>query len=267
MCATLMHAIVSVCAKEGFQAVPVIAETAEQMRAHIRHSRFDGLLVIGEPHGDCVTDLLRRTPSVQLMGLAPEDMGWDHVGFDGLEVARNTCRALVEAGCRTCWYLGMGRFVYSQLSEYMEVECHQFDLDYRLLTSESFFDVSESGCQLDHQALVSEVEDLTGDPGALPVGVFAENSALALLLQNYLLSRGDLSPVKAIVSDSLPYQPVGVAPFLGFVDLHAGELARQGMDQLLWRINHRNEPRVRRLVSTSIEPNAEIFSSCETLQA
>jgi DNA-binding LacI/PurR family transcriptional regulator len=256
ICAALMHASVGVCAKEGFQAVPIIAPTAEQMRATIRHSRFDGLLVIGQPRGDCVQDLLRRMPAVQLMGTPPDGMGWDHVSFDRLEVARHACRSLAEAGCKTCWYLGMGRFVYARLAEYMEVECHQFGLEFRSLADPSFFQVSESGCQLAHGTIVRKTEELLADPGPMPLGVFAENSVLALLLQNYLLTHDSAPPLGAIVSDSMPYCPVGAGPFRGFVDLHVPEMARQGVDQLLWRINHRNEPRVRRLVATSLVPNA-----------
>jgi DNA-binding LacI/PurR family transcriptional regulator len=256
ICAALMHATVGVCAREGFQAVPIIASTAEQMRATIRHSRFDGLLVIGQPQGDCVIELLRRVPSVQLLGVPPDGMGWDHVGFDRLEVARHACRTLAEAGCKTCWYLGMGRFVYARLAEYVEVECHQFGLEYRSLDSRSFFQGSESGCQLSQKALVRKAHELLADPGPMPLGLFAENSVLALLLQNHLLGDSSLPQMGAIVSDSLPYCPVGTAPFRGFVDLHVPEMARQGVDQLLWRINHRNEPRVRRLVSTSLVPNA-----------
>jgi ApbE superfamily uncharacterized protein (UPF0280 family) len=88
----------------------------------------------------------------------------------------------------------------------------------------------------------------------MPIGVFSEDATLALALHTHLLTRaGEMgtSPVRAIVSDSLPFSPVGIAPFRGFVNLQATEVARQGVAQLLWRIGHRNEPRVRRLVPVS----------------
>lgn len=254
VCTALVQGIAGICATEGFQAVPIIAPDPGEVRTLIRHSRFDGLLVIGQPDGERLAEVLCRTPTVQLLGMPPESQGWDHVGFDGLEVAQRACQSLADAGCKTCWYLGLGRFVYHQLAACIEVECHQFGLDFRSLSQPGYFRVGPCGPLLEGAALDRDVARLLADPGPGPVGVFAENTALALAFEVLLQERlgGKPSPVQAIISDALPCCLRGIPRFRGFVDLHIPEMARQGLDQLLWRIAHRNEPRVRRLVSASL---------------
>ncbi len=258
ICTALVQGIASICGTEGFQAVPVIAPDPEEVRTLIRHAKFDGLLLIGQPANDRLADLLCRVPAVQLLGLPPDGGGWDHVGFDGLEVARRVCQALAEEGCKTCWYLGMQRFVYHQLAECMEVECRQFGLEFRTVAQADYFAIGPSGPVLECGALGRDLAPLLADPGTGPVGVFAENTALALAFQAQLRERlgNGASPVRAIISDSTPCCLHDGPLFRNFVDLHVSDVARQGVDQLLWRINHRNEPRARRLVSVSLWPSA-----------
>ncbi|MBT3286912.1 MAG: LacI family DNA-binding transcriptional regulator [Victivallales bacterium] len=266
VCTALVQGAARICGAEGFQAVPVIAADPEQVRAMIRHSRFDGLLAIGQPSGERLTELLSRTPTVQLLGSPPDPLTWDHVGFDGLEAARHVCETLVASSCKTCWYLGMERFVYAQFAECMEVECHHFGLDFRSLTSRDYFRSELHGPALDCHAIARDLPALMADPGTGPIGVFAENTALALVLQTHLLSASQpvASPISAIVSDTFPCGVRGLDVFRGFMDLHIRDIARQGVDQLLWRVNHRNEPRVRRLVSVSVADGAETAKADET---
>ena len=254
VCTALVQSTATLCGSEGFQAVPLVATDPEQIRAMVRHARFDGLLAVGPSGGLRLEELFARIPSVQLLGSPPDPLDWDHVGFDGLETARRACRALADAGCATCWYLGIGRFVYAQLAECIEVECRHFGLEFRSLANSGYFRLGGSGPVLDCRRLVEDVGALLADSGPTPVGVFAENSALSLALRNHLLAKHPAwsAKVSAIVADSYPCCLSGLDGFCGFVDLHIGEIARQGVAQLLWRIHHRNEPRMRRLVSVSI---------------
>lgn len=256
ICTALVHGIANICGTEGFQAVPVIAPDPEEVRTLIRHAKFDGLMLIGHPHSDRLADLLCRVPTVQLLGLPPDESGWDHVGFDGLEVARRVCQTLAEEGCKTCWYLGMRRFVYHQLAECIEVECRQFGLEFRTVARSDYFAIGPSGPVFDCAALGHDLASLLADPGPGPAGVFAENAALAMAFDIRLRERQETgeAPVRAIISDATPCCLHAEARFRSFVDLHVADMARQGVDQLLWRVNHRNEPRVRRIVSVSLWP-------------
>jgi DNA-binding LacI/PurR family transcriptional regulator len=256
VCTALIQGIVGICSAQGFQAVPIITSDTEQIRALIRHSRFDGLLVIGQPENGRLDELFSRIPTVQILGIAPDQSGWDHVGFDGLEVARRVCQALADNGCKTCWYLGLGRFAYNELAACFEVESHQFELAFRNLARREFFEIGPTGPVFACDVLAESICPLLEDPGPGPVGIFAENAALALAFESQLqtfLTNGR-PPVQAIIADSAPCCLRGLPRFRGFVDMHVGDMARQGVEQLLWRINHRNEPRTRRLVPVTVSP-------------
>lgn len=254
VCTALVQGIVGICNIQGFQAVPIIAPDPEQVRAIIRHSRFDGLLVIGQPECGRLDELFSRIPSVQILGIPPGEQGWDHVGFDGLEIARRVCQNLADSGCRSCWYLGLGRFAYNELATCFEVESHQFGLAFRNLARREFFVVGPAGPLLACDVLAESLCSLLDDPGPGPVGIFAENAALALAFESQLdhfLGSGK-SPVQAVIADSAPCCLRGLPRFHGYVDMHVGDMARQGVEQLIWRMNHRNEPRVRRLVPVGV---------------
>lgn len=254
ICTALVQSIVGICSHQGFQAVPIIESDPENIRAAIRHSRFDGVLIIGQPEGGRLDELFSRVPAVQILGHAPDSMGWDHVGFDGLDMARRACQTLAAAGCRTCWYLGLDRFSYCHLAACFEVECHQFGLAFRNLTRREFFEVGPSGPLLAGDVLADIMGPLLAAADPTPVGIFAENAALALIFESQMhaCQNGNGSPVQAIITDSLPCTLRGMPRFAGFVDLHVAEMARQGVEQLLWRMAHRNESRVRRLVPVTI---------------
>lgn len=227
--------------------------TAPMATELLRRSRVDGVLVVGRVTDQRASDALSRIPCVQALGAVPVDTLWDYVSHDGPAAARCAGRWLAQRGHRHCVAI-QSESTLSELSRLVlrhEVESGGGEV--RDVAADGLLNFDGIFPQVNAGRLTALLAGVMASPPA-PTGVFLGTDVLAVPLYWVCRERG-LEPGRDldVVCSSVRGPSTGaLQPHPAIVDLHPEQIGRQAVQQLLWRIEHRNEPRVIRLVAPSL---------------
>lgn len=218
----------------------------------LRRSRTDGVLVTGQVTDPRLREALSRVPCVQALGGVPADLLWDQVAHDALAAARCAGRWFAQRNHPHCLAVVSDGTSPDQTRLALQQEIRDGGsirlVDGReLLRYEGIFPEADCGRLA---ALFAAVQ--AAPP--VPTGVFLDTDVLAAPFYGLCREHG-MEPGRdlVLVCASLRGPSIGsLRPSPAVVDLHPEQVGRQAVEQLLWRIAHRNEPRVLRLIAPTL---------------
>jgi LacI family transcriptional regulator len=238
------------------RGLPLVVRQVSDVRtatAPCLHRKVDGALLLGNPTHEFVRRALPGLICVQVMGV-PEDAWWDSVTIDNQAVGRLAAERLLARGHRVCAVLAernrgsfaprvraFGAMVAGAGGQV--IEC----LDERLVVA------SEGVHYVDHQRMRAwALEMAARDP--VPTGVFCVTDMLAAAAYPCLREAG-LEPGRGLdvvsCNNEAPYL-AGLYPRPDVVDIHAEDVGRRAVEQLMWRLGNPREPRMRIVVEPDL---------------
>jgi DNA-binding LacI/PurR family transcriptional regulator len=240
----------------------------------LAEQRVEGLIVKGPNQGvlppDAECELLAhiyRFPHVWVMGRLPNARG-DHCNFDTGAAARLVAEHFHAQRHRRVAFLNPkpGQTQFERLKTEFCTAFAQYGAEPVLLESEP---PGRLAWPLPATTLQEKVNGLVDRWAALPArsrptGVFVPSDRTAVQLYAAAERRGirigrDLSVISCNNEQSLVNE---LTPALTTVDVHAEFIGRRTVDQLLWRIQHRNEPLS---VQVLVEPTLVVRESVAAL--
>jgi DNA-binding LacI/PurR family transcriptional regulator len=220
----------------------------------VSENRVEGLILKGPNQGllpsvkEC--ELLRqvyRFPHIWLMGKLENAVG-DHCNFDTSRVAQLALQHLREKGHRRVTFMNPkpGQTQFEKVKRSFMSYAPEFDIETTLLEPEH---PEAPHWPLPAITQPENVDELTNQwaqtaKNKRSTAIFVPSDRTAVQLYSALERRNlragrDVSVISCNNESSL-VNPLH--PGLTSVDVHAEAVGRRAVDQLLWRIEHRNEP-------------------------
>jgi LacI family transcriptional regulator len=217
------------------------------------HRKVDGVILLGWATPEFVRRALPGLTCVQATGVQ-DDALWDVVTVDNEAVGRLAAQRLLALGHRVCAVLSQGNTgsfeprvrVYREMiaeAGGRVIEC----LDERLVVA------SEGIHQVDHERMRGWARKMA-DHDPAPTGLFCVTDMLAAAAYPCLREAG-LEPGRGLdvvsCNNEAPYL-AGLYPRPDVVDIHAARVGRRAVEQLMWRLRHPHEPRMRIVVEPDL---------------
>jgi DNA-binding LacI/PurR family transcriptional regulator len=239
---------------------------ADRLPPALERQRIDGVILKGALQGGWVESIppalrerLRAVPSVWFLG-RPHG-GWgDVVQSNDLRVGQIAAEYLIAKGHKTLAFLNpkpdQRTFIQRQAGFVAHAELAG-------ATVQKF--LGEAGGWTLPLRSVREVEAVQGLVDALlassprPTAVFVPGDSVAAMVYRALYTRGmtvgrDLSIISC--NNETPLL-AGLYPQLTTIDIHANTIGRRAVDQLAWRMGHRDQP----AMDVSLEPEILVGQS------
>lgn len=220
----------------------------------LRHNLVEGLILKGPNQGllpsaedNPLLAELMKLPRVWLMGRLPNAVG-DHCNFDTEHAGRLVAEHLQKKGHRQVAFMNPkpGQSQFERVKAAFTYFGHRLGLDVQLLESESHFEQQWPLPAITNQANVDELTQRWAvlPEAARPTAIFVPSDRTATQLYTALEQRGlkvgrNVSVVSCNNERSLLAH---LLPALTSIDVHAEQIGRRAVDQLLWRIAHASEP-------------------------
>ncbi len=218
--------------------------------------KIDGVVLFGTGnHNPQLMRLLQGLPCVQIMGTIEAEGIGDHVSYANHRIGRIAAEYLLGRGHRRMAII-LQTSKYPAFAERLAV--------FKTTVQDNGGFCSELA---DENILIEDEDVLRGSPGAMqalfddllsappesrPTGVFLTADILAPVFFNEMQRRG-LTPGKDLDIVSCNNERPLLAhlhPRPATIDIHAERVGRKAVEQLLWRIEHPDEPRV----TTALDP-------------
>lgn len=190
---------------------------------------------------------IMKLPRVWLMGRLPNAVG-DHCNFDTEQAGRLVAEHLYAKGHRRVAFMNPkpGQSQFERVKAAFTYFGNRSGLDVAWLEAESSFTQQWPLPAITSQAKVNDlVERWAALPAAArPTALFVPSDRTATQLYTALAQRGlrvgrDVSVVSCNNERSLLAH---LEPAVTTIDVHAEQIGRRAVDQLLWRIAHAAEP-------------------------
>lgn len=252
--AALLHGIQEALTARGTPLLLAYAKDAQEAGDLLRRTKCEGVLLSGCSEAGRLCDALRRLPCVQVLGAPPRHEGWDYVSFSGMSAGRMAAEWVLDQDIAEAASISVNHF-----------QCRELSLAFKATLEASGGTVAdlhvdggiEFGAVLPELNLgrLGSVFGKLASRGAWPRAVFLQHELLVPAFHRFCADRGERPGEDvAIVCAALPCPSLQlVRPYPVLVNLHPEEAGRQAVDQLLWRIGHRNEPRMTRLVEPFLQ--------------
>jgi LacI family transcriptional regulator len=237
--------------KRHFNLILLQAADADEACEMLRRSQLDGLILFGSVHDDRLMHHLRRQVCVQVFGRLPEEGIWDLVSVDDAAIGRIAAQYLLRAGHDRPAFIGSREPMARDRGDGFRRCCEDAGKPARVIFEEDLVTYSEYRARVDRDRLREAVRELLGENNALPSGIFICSDLIAAAFYSVLYELGlqpDAGPDVVCCNGYFPHL-LGVHPPPAVIDIHAEQVGRQAVDQVLWRAEHRNEPHGVRLVS------------------
>ena len=208
--------------------------------------KVDGAVLFGEARDKEIRTQLSELPCVQMMGLVPRRRAWDHVTYDNDAIGELAAKYLLEAGHRRLAMVApdtsTGEQPISDItagrrgSFRSHVEAAGATL--RLVYDEPLVQLTPTHQEPVRETLERVIDQLLAAKPR-PTGLFCPFDLLTAGLYPLLLARGinpgrDLEVVSCN-NEALLLQNLHPRP--ATVDIHASEVGRRAVGQLLWRLD------------------------------
>jgi LacI family transcriptional regulator len=246
-----IHGVDSALKELGANLLLIDIPRADHLPSALARNRIDGLLIKGALFGELLQagdaalfDRLAQIPSVWFLG-QPEGAWGDVVQSNDREVGRLAAKHFVDHGHRRLAFLSPTPLesTSSQRQSAFEWHAHMAgaevvsivaspgDLKLPLMPVDATEDVD---------ALVDQLLALKPHPTAL----FVPSDAVAAMVYRALAKRNlqvgrDLSLIGCNNETTLL---TGLYPSLTTIDIHAANIGRRAVQQLIWRLTHRDDP-------------------------
>jgi DNA-binding LacI/PurR family transcriptional regulator len=225
-----------------------------RLPARVVDQKVDGMLLHGAIPAGEARDLLRRIPTVWLMGNVRRPDWGDQVLPDGYEIGEMAAKYLINRGHKRLAFLNLDANHWA-----LRVYGHTFasvgqDMGAQVTRIEQQSDPSQGYW---HDFSVEAVETIVQKYRSLPepaTGIFVADDMQVAILQPALQKAGvDIGPGKIEViscNNETPYL-VGLMPKPAVIDIRVESIGRRGIEQLLWRLDHAE---VSERIITAVEP-------------
>ena len=218
--------------------------------------QLDGILLHGAAPSGEVRERLRRLPTVWLMGNVRQPDWGDQVLPDGYQVGELAAKYLIDRGHQRLAFLNLdaGHRSLRLYGHAFGAAAHDAGAHVDRIEQ-----MSEASAEYWHDHSPEAVERLVRrylDRSPRPTGIFvADDMQVAILqpaLQKHGVEIGAREGGVDIIScnNEQPYL-VGLSPRPAVIDIRVESIGRRGVEQLLWRLEHRDVPE---RIITAIEP-------------
>jgi DNA-binding LacI/PurR family transcriptional regulator len=209
--------------------------------------KVDGIVLFGTTEREDVLRRLRSAPCVQMMGAVDSESPFDHVTYTNARIGPLACDFLHSRGHRHVAVVSWGGVAPT----FTERRCG-FLSAWRALGIGSAMDIRKPGLfvydgatqRTDPRQVRGLMEELLAmDPR--PTALFLVIDMLAPVIQAELLRRG-LNPGQDIDLVACNNERILLAPMHprpATIDIHAEVVGRRAVEQLIWRLEHRDAPR------------------------
>lgn len=214
--------------------------------------RVDGVVLFGPARAAAIEAQLRLLPCVQMMGVAQRGLPWDQVTYDNDAVGELAARYLLERGHRNLAMLAppgtpgplLPDGIYMGRREGFRRVAEAAGATVRLLWDEPLHRVTATHQETVPETLARIIDQLQA-ASPRPSALFCPADMLMAGLYPLLVARGlvpsrDLELVSCN-NEALLLQNLHPRP--ATVDIHAREVGRRAVEQLLWRLEHADAPR------------------------
>lgn len=216
--------------------------------------KLDGLILHGSTPGPAVQQKLCRFPTVWLMGGRRRPDWGDQVMPDAYEIGDQAARYLMNRGHKRLAYLNLdaGHWPFKVASQSFQVAA---------IEGQGVCDIIEQprqpspGYWPSHSA--SAIDQLLDRYFALPnrpTGLMIADDMQTAVLQPALQQRGvkiGMGQTEIISCNNEKPYLIGLNPRPAVIDIRVEAVGRRGVEQLMWRIEHRDN---RERLVTAIEP-------------
>lgn len=249
--AAAIHGVEAALKELGANLLLVDIPRADHLPTAIARNRIDGLLLKGALQGGLLENgdpalmqRLSQIPTVWFLG-KPTGAWGDVVQSNDREVGRLAAEHLLNHGHRRLAFLSPkpGQTTFAQRQGAFEWYARQAGVEVvSVLGQDSIWKLP--------LLPVDAVEDVDGLVEQLlskqrrPTGVFVPGDAVAAMVYRALAKRHlqvgrDLSLISCNNEATLL---TGLYPNLTTIDIHAVNIGRRAVDQLTWRLTHRDDP-------------------------
>ena len=216
--------------------------------------QLDGILLHGATPTGEVRERLRRLPTVWLMGNVRRPDWGDQVLPDGYQVGELAAKYLIDRGHTHLAFLNLDAGHRS-----LRLYGHAFGAAAQDAGAavERLEQPSEATGEYWHDHSPDAVERIVRrylDLSPRPTGVFVADDMQVAILQPALQKHGvEIGPGGVEIISCNNEQPylVGLSPRPAVIDIRVESIGRRGVEQLLWRLEHREVPE---RIITAIEP-------------
>lgn len=225
-------------------------DSTESITDDLLHNGADGILIFGRGESPRVTEALKEYPCVSFMGVDAPRKWCDWVGFDDRIVGELAADYLLKNGHKHFAYLGYGHWergrVFAEKVKAAGGTIEMLDANGLVVSGDDVH-------QVDSAKMTQCVEKLLA-LNPRPTALFSWADMLTAALYPVLHARGiqigrDLSIVTC--NNEWPLL-LGLSPRPAIVDVHAIDIGKHVVNQLIWRIKNRTSPLVTVMVKPSL---------------
>ncbi|MBN2452423.1 MAG: LacI family DNA-binding transcriptional regulator [Lentisphaeria bacterium] len=249
----LLHGILEALAGRDAALQLLRVQDEDEACDSVRRLSPQGVLLVGTVRPGPLGELLKRIPCVQALGDPSHEEPWDCVTCHAAGIGRLAARWLSERGRTRCVAVTSGNgFVGDAVLPFQgALEGAGGTVEHvpsgEALSWDGIFPVLRLS-----RARVLFQECLT--KAGNPTGFFLDSELLACGLCRFCSDCGlELGRDMDAVCTSVR-APLSPAPqkFPAVIGIHPEQIGMQAVDQILWRMEHRYEPHMTRLVSPSL---------------
>ena len=243
---------------------------AQKVPEVLLRKRIDGVILKGALQGDlasqCNPDLiklLKELPTVWVLG-RPAGFAGDIVQTNDLLIGQLAAEHLIAHGHR---HLAFVSPKPSQVALMRRQAAFTFFAEHAGARVKAYLGKDETWTfpspAVDHVELVQGLVDKILNERQPPTAIFAPDDSVGAMVARALAARNlqagrDMSLMSCNNERSLL---MGVYPSLTTIDVHAHEIGRRAVDQLAWRLRHRDYSSM----EVSLEPTMVVGESVKTV--
>jgi DNA-binding LacI/PurR family transcriptional regulator len=228
----------------------------EEAPSRIIEQHADGILLHGAAPGALARERLSRIPAVWLMGNRTRPAWGDQVLPDGFGIGELAAKYLMDRGHRHLAFFNLDQNHWS---------LRMYGYSFAAAATATDPNVTVSRIELPRQVTSNYWRDYTIESvGQIvqrylalperPTGIFVAEDRQVAMIQPALQKHGvEIAPGKVEIVSCNNEQPylVGLMPKPAVIDIRTESIGRRGVEQLLWRLEHKEVPE---RIITTIEP-------------
>lgn len=228
----------------------------DELPGRVLEQRVGGLLLHGEQPSEAVESQLRGLPTVWLMANRFPPRWGDQVMPDNTLIGRLAADYLLQRGCRDCVYLSAAAPAWGLQVRELAFCQHISDAGAEVRVLRSSLESPADFWQFDSAAarnLAEQFAALRPRPRGLFVAEDRHVPTVYAALSAAGISVGEGRDVQLVsCNNEMPYLD-HLNPAPATLDIRAESIGRRGVEQLLWRIEHRTvHERIRKLVEPAL---------------
>ncbi|HEY3321015.1 MAG TPA: LacI family DNA-binding transcriptional regulator [Planctomycetota bacterium] len=238
----VLHGIQSALRQRGLGLVLRQASRGDHLEAAALRDSADGLLLLSRTPED-LPPMTRGFPCVRVMGALAEE-GWcDHVTYRNERIGRLAARHLLQRGHRHCAYIGPAApGIWEERASSFRSGLESGGARAMLNCDNAALDAGGDGGRTCLAALLDKA--LAARPRV--TGLFFPADSITATAYFLLVERGvvpgrDVDVVSCNNERSL-LAPLNPPPAI--IDIHADQVGRRAIEQLLWRLDNPRAPKV-----------------------